>query len=178
VGTQDKSFERLLKRVEEQIIKGNIKDKVIVQAGYTPYKSKYMEIFEFLPMDTFNKLLKECDILITHGGVGSIITGLKNGKTVIAAARLKEYGEHTNDHQLQIIKNFSSAGYILELSKMDELNAVLKKAKKFKPKKYESNTSNMVNRVGDYIDNTKQDFSLFNFLLIIFVIILFLINIL
>ncbi|MEG2600423.1 MAG: PssE/Cps14G family polysaccharide biosynthesis glycosyltransferase [Bacilli bacterium] len=178
LGTQDKSFKRLLEAIEKEITKGHIKEKVVVQAGFTKFSSKNMEIFDLIPMDKFDDLIKSCDILITHGGVGSIITGLKNGKTVIAAARLKEYGEHTNDHQLQIIKNFSSVGYILELSKMDELNAVLKKAKKFKPKKYESNTSNMVNRVGDYIDNTKQDFSLFNFLLIIFVIIIFLINIL
>ena len=42
-----------------------------------------------------------------RGVSGSIITGLKYNKKVIAAARLKEYGEHTNNHQLQIIKNFT-----------------------------------------------------------------------
>ena len=40
LGTQDKSFERLLKAIDKEIEKGNIKDKVLVQAGYTKYKSK------------------------------------------------------------------------------------------------------------------------------------------
>ena len=38
LGTQDKSFKRLLDAIEKQIDKGNIKEEVIVQAGYTKYK--------------------------------------------------------------------------------------------------------------------------------------------
>ena len=34
LGTQDKSFERLLKAVDKCIDKGYIKDKVVVQAGF------------------------------------------------------------------------------------------------------------------------------------------------
>ena len=43
LGTQDKSFERLLKAIDEQIEMKNIKEKVIVQAGSTKYKSKNMK---------------------------------------------------------------------------------------------------------------------------------------
>jgi len=103
--------------------------------------------------DEFSKLIEKCDILITHGGVGSILTGLKNNKKVIAAARLKEYKEHTNDHQLQIIDKFVKAGYILALDDFDKLDVVLKKVNKFKPNKYVSNTDNMVKLICDYIDN-------------------------
>ena len=81
LGTQDKKFTRLLDSIQKLIDKKIIKEKVIVQAGCTSdYKSKQMEIFDLIPMDEFDKLISECDILITHGGVGSIITGLKNDK--------------------------------------------------------------------------------------------------
>ena len=40
LGTQDKSFKRLLKAVEREILNGNIKEKVVVQAGYTKYKKQ------------------------------------------------------------------------------------------------------------------------------------------
>ena len=153
LGTQDKSFKRLLDSVQKQIDNGKIKDKVVVQAGCTKYNSNDMEIFDLIDRDKFSELIKECDLLITHGGVGSIITGLKNGKTVIAAARLAKYKEHTNDHQLQIINNFEESGYILALEDFDKLDKVIDKAKKFKPKKYKSNTSNMIKLVKDYIDN-------------------------
>lgn len=152
LGTQDKSFERLLRAIDREITKGVIKDKVVVQAGHTKYKTNNMEIYDLVPMDTFDELIKECDILITHGGVGSIITGLKNNKKVIAAARLKKYGEHTNDHQLQIIKNFSAAGYILSLDDFDQLEYVLQQAMTFKPKKYKSNTTKFINVLEKEID--------------------------
>lgn len=144
LGTQDKSFERLLQAIDREIINGVIKDKVVVQAGYTKYKTNNMEIYDLVPMDKFEQLIKECDLLITHGGVGSIITGLKNNKKVIAAARLEKYGEHTNDHQLQIIENFSNAGYILSLDNFDKLDEIIEKSITFKPKEYKSNTKKFI----------------------------------
>ena len=153
LGTQDKSFERLLKAVDKAIDEGYIKDKVVVQAGLTPYKSKNMEIFDFIPRDKFEKLIKECDILITHAGVGSILTGLENNKKVIAAARLSEYKEHVNDHQIQILEKFDRLGYILPLKDFDKLGELVKNINKFKPNKYVSNTDNIIKHIEEYIDN-------------------------
>ena len=154
LGTQDKKFYRLLESVQKLIDKGVIKDKVIVQAGFSSdFKSNNMEIFNLIPMDEFDKLISSCDLLITHGGVGSILSGLKHNKKVIAAARLKKYGEHTNDHQLQIIENFSNDGYILNLEDFDKLEELLKKVKNFKPKKYKSNNENFVKLLKQDIDS-------------------------
>lgn len=152
LGTQDKKFSRLLEAVQKQIALGNIKDKVIVQAGCTSFQSKDMEVFDLIPMDRFAELIKECNLLITHGGVGSIIEGLKNSKVVIAAPRLKKYKEHTNDHQLQIIENFSEEGFILPLYDFDKLDEILIKSKKFIPKKYISNTSKFLSLIEKQID--------------------------
>ena len=151
LGTQDKDFSRLLKAIDKQIENGNIKDKVIVQAGYTKYESKNMEIFDLIDKNEFDKLIKKCDILITHGGVGCILEGLKNSKKIIAASRLKKYGEHTNDHQKQIVGEFKKQGYILELRDFNKLDEVLKDLKKFKPKKYESNNKKFVSIIDNYI---------------------------
>lgn len=153
LGTQDKSFKRLLDAIQKQIDLGNIKDKVVVQAGCTKYKSSDMEIFDLIDRDKFASLIKDCDLLITHGGVGSILTGLKNNKKVIVAPRLKEYKEHTNNHQLQIIEKFEQSGYILPLYDFDNLDEVLKQVANFKPKKYKSNTENMIKLIENYIDS-------------------------
>ena len=153
LGTQDKPFPRLLKEIERQIKKGNIKDEVIVQAGCTKFKSKYMKIFDLLPLDEFDKLLKNCDLLITHGGVGTIITALKYNKKVIAVARLKKYGEHTNDHQIQLIDNFTEENYIIGLTDFDSLDEVLEQVKHFKPKKMKKKSNNMIKIIEDFIDN-------------------------
>ncbi len=152
LGTQDKSFHRLLEAIDKSIEKGEIKEKVIVQAGYTKYESKNMEIFDQISQEEFNKLMSRCSLLITHGGVGSILTAIKKGKKVIAAPRLKKYKEHTNDHQKQIIKELESQGYILALRDFNQLGKVLKKAERFKQKKFTSNTENMISLLENMIE--------------------------
>jgi UDP-N-acetylglucosamine transferase subunit ALG13 len=152
LGTQDKPFDRLLKAIDKEIEKGNIKGEVVVQAGCTKYESKNMKIFDLIPLDEFDELMGKCDFLITHGGVGSIVTGLNKDKKVIAVPRLEKYGEHINDHQLQIIENFDKEGYIIGCTNLDELGEKLKMLKDFKPKKYKSNRDNMIKLVCSIID--------------------------
>lgn len=152
LGTQDKSFHRLLEAIDKAIEKEEIKEKVIVQAGHTKYESKNMEIFDLISPDEFSKLIDKCDILITHGGVGSILTAVKKGKKVIAAARLKKYKEHTNDHQKQIIKEFEKEGYLVELKDFNQLGKTLKKIEKFKQKKFKSNTKEMIKLIEDLVE--------------------------
>ena len=85
LGTQDKSFKRLLDMVEKEIENKTIKEEVIVQAGYTEYSSKNMKVFDYLPKDELEKLIDKASFLIVHGGVGSIISSIKKGKKVVFA---------------------------------------------------------------------------------------------
>ncbi|MBQ9018999.1 MAG: GtrA family protein [Bacilli bacterium] len=156
LGTQDKEFPRLLEAVDKEIKRGNIKEKVVVQAGQTKYESDNMEIFDLISAPDFDKLMDKADIVITHGGVGSILSAVKKGKKIIAAARLSKYKEHHNDHQKQIIKEFADQGYLLELKDFNKLDKMLEKIKKFKPKKFVSNTDNMVNLIENYIEETNH----------------------
>lgn len=152
LGTQDKSFRRLLVEIDRLIEKGIIKDRVVVQAGDTEYKSKYMEIFDLLPMDEFESYMKKADLVITHGGIGSILTALNYEKKVIAVPRLAKYKEHTNDHQLQIVEDFSARKYIMGALSVDELEKIFSKVEKFKPQKYKSNNETFVSLIQDYIE--------------------------
>jgi UDP-N-acetylglucosamine transferase subunit ALG13 len=158
LGTQDKDFSRLLKAVDKAILNGVITDKVIVQAGCTKYepKSKNMEIVDLLPKPEFEKTMDKADLIITHGGAGSILDAIKRGKKIIAAPRLAKYKEHHNDHQKQIIGEFAKQGYLLELRDFNKLDKIIEKSKTFKPKKFESNTNNMVKLIGEYIEDTNN----------------------
>lgn len=153
LGTQDKPFTRLLDTIQKQIDKGNIKEKVIVQAGCTKYKSKDMKIFDLIPRDELLKLEDKASLIITHGGVGTILECLQKGKKIIAAPRLKKHGEHVNDHQLEIVNSFADMNYILPLKDFNKLDKLIDKTKKFKPREYVSNTDNFVDLIENYIDN-------------------------
>lgn len=148
LGTQDKKFSRLLEAIQKQIDNGNIsEEKIIVQAGATKFKSNKMEIKDYIGVKEFENLIDDSDLIICHAGVGTILTALKKGKKIIAAARLKKYGEHVNDHQLQILDNFSNAGYILALDDFDKLDLLLKQAENFKPAKFKSNKKYFVEQL-------------------------------
>lgn len=153
LGTNDKTFIRLVKEIERLIEAGYLKEEVVIQAGYTKYESDKMKIFDLIPMERFDELIAECSCLITHGGVGSIIAGLKNKKKVIAVPRLAKYEEHVNDHQIQIIRNFDSAGYIIGITEVAELQNAIERLDTFEPQAYESNTSHMIDLVRSHIEN-------------------------
>lgn len=153
LGTQDKKFYRLIKEIDRLIEDGKIKDEVIVQAGSSSnYKSNRMKILKLIPMDEFDELVEKCDLLITHGGVGSILNGLKNNKKIIAVPRIKKYKEHVNNHQLQIVSNFSDEGYILKVEIINTLCEVIGYSKVFVPKKYVENNKKFVNDLSKEID--------------------------
>ncbi len=78
LGTQDKPFKRLLDYIE----KSNIKDEFIVQAGFTDYESNKFKIYKYLDKDIFDKYLNDADLIICHGGVGTIVSCLNDGKSV------------------------------------------------------------------------------------------------
>lgn len=177
LGTQDKSFERLLKALDNLIDKKIIQEEVVVQAGYTNYESKNMKVFSYLPKEEFEKLIEECDLLITHAGVGSIMAGLKRKKKIIAIPRLAKYQEHTNDHQLQIAEEFEKEGYLLSVVDLKDLKKVLNKAKKFNPKEYHGNNQKMLDLIDTYITTNHKDnrILLYLILLVITCILLFII---
>ena len=156
LGTQNNSFERLLKKMDELIEKKVIDEKVIVQSGYTNYESKNMRIFDLIPQEELERYQEQADLIITHGGVGSIVSSIKKGKKVIAIPRLHRYHEHVNDHQKQIVESFDKKGYIIGIQRIDELKNAIIRAQKFVPKKYEEKDRNnfkILKLIEDFIDN-------------------------
>lgn len=151
LGTQDKSFTRLLEQVEEAINLGYIKDEVIVQAGVTNFQSKKMKIYNLLSIDEFDIYMKTCDLLITHGGVGNILNGLRENKKIIAAPRLKKYNEHENNHQIQIVNEFEKQGYIIKLDEFDRLNEKIELSKIYKFKKFKSHNEKFVDLIDEIL---------------------------
>lgn len=152
LGTQNNSFHRLLEEIEKNIKEGIIKEEVIVQAGYTKFKSHKMRIIDLISKEQLEQFQEEADLIITHGGVGSIITSIRKEKKVIAVPRKHEYGEHVNNHQIEIVKNFNEQGYIIGIEKVEDLKQAIIKTKKFEPKKYEIDNKLMLKIIEEFID--------------------------
>lgn len=152
LGTQNNSFHRLLEEIQRNIDNGNIKEDVVVQKGHTKFESKGMTLYNQLPLQEIEKLIEEANLVITHGGVGSIISSIERGRKVIAVPRLKKYKEHVNDHQFDIINSFNDMGYIIGTNGVEELEEALKKVQDFEPKQYIKNTGKILKIIEDFIE--------------------------
>ena len=151
LGTQDNSFERLLKKIECLIKTGIIQEKVIVQAGNTKFESEKMKIIDFVSQKELEEYINKASYIITHGGVGSITEALRQNKKIIAVPRKKEYKEHVNNHQMQIVENFNKQGYIIGNQDVEELEKAVKMIPNFKPNKYKTNTQNIIKIIENFI---------------------------
>lgn len=117
LGNQDFQFKRLMEAVEKAVNEGTITSDVIAQVGHTEFESNKMKIVEFLSKEEFDNYIAQSEYVITHAGTGSIINGIRNQKKVIVAARQKKYGEHIDDHQLELLEAFGKKKYIIPLNK-------------------------------------------------------------
>ena len=148
LGTQDKSFKRLLDIVESL----NTDEKIIVQAGFTKYTSSKLEIHDYFSKDEYMKLMNEASLIICHGGVGTILNALSLNKKIIVVPRLKKYKEHQNDHQLQVARVFNNEHHIILFKDGDDINSLYNKSKDFKPIPFVSNKNNFISKLKAYLE--------------------------
>ena len=66
---------------------------------------------------------------------------------------MHEYGEHVNNHQKEIVKDFNDKGYIIGIEKVEDLKQAIIKSKEFEPKKYQPNNEKMLKIIEEFIDN-------------------------
>lgn len=153
VGSQKFQFNRLLEEIDRLIESKAICDEVIAQIGVSSYKPKNYKFFDFTSQDEFKKYINDCDLVITHGGTGVIITALCNSKKVVAIPRLAKYGEHVDDHQIQLIDEFKEANFIEPVYEVEELQQAINVAKNKQYSKYVSNTENIIKDIEKFIES-------------------------
>lgn len=106
VGTQ-LPFDRLIRSVERWALEQGRSD-VVAQVGPTDYAPIGMRSFRFMEHGPFRQLQEECSLMISHAGMGSIITAMELGKPIVIMARDHRRGEHRNGHQMATLRQFAN----------------------------------------------------------------------
>lgn len=70
----------------------------------------------------------EAELLIMHGGAGSIIHSLQMGKVPVVMPRLSKYGEIIDDHQLEFVLALAESGRIVLAREPSDLAQAVSKA--------------------------------------------------
>jgi len=153
LGTFQIEFPRPLILIEQLMQENKLKEEIIVQNGFTNFSSSHLDLRPFMSAEELDKLYQEARIIITHAGTGSLMKGIKMGKKVISVPRLKKYGEHIDNHQLEIHTEFEKLKYIYPWNDGDSLEQVLIDIENFHPAKYVSHKEDMVEYLKSYIDS-------------------------
>jgi UDP-N-acetylglucosamine transferase subunit ALG13 len=153
LGTFPTAFKRPLIEIEKLCKKGLITEEVIVQSGHTQFDSEYLKMRPFISPDELTELYKQARVVITQAGTGSLIKGMKLNKKIIAIPRLAKYGEVVDDHQEEILHEFTKQNYILPWTEDIALEEVLSKIDDFKPSPYVSTKQNIIDHLEGYINS-------------------------
>jgi UDP-N-acetylglucosamine transferase subunit ALG13 len=103
---------------------------------------------EFFEESDRKKLIAAADIIITHAGAGCIIDSLVAGKPTIVFPRLKKFGEHTDDHQLEIAKAFGAEGKVIPVY---DISGITKAIKDIKELKLGISKCSLTERLSEYL---------------------------
>ncbi|NLO09103.1 MAG: glycosyl transferase [Clostridiales bacterium] len=141
LGTQKFQLNRLLIEMDDLIETGGITQEVIAQIGVSDYEPKNYQFHRYIDKNQFDEYITQASLIITHSGVGSIITALKAKKPVVVYPRLRRYNEHVDDHQLDIAKAFEKMNYVLCRHKEDTLAEVMNRCKQYPFAEYVENTN-------------------------------------
>lgn len=115
VGTAE--FDELFQKMD-QILKADPELEAVGQIGSGDYKPRnFSRVFRLTGKT--EKYYKWADLIVSHGGAGTIYDILKSGKRAIAVPNKKLI----EDHQVELVDAFSKMGYIMkgDLASLGEL---------------------------------------------------------
>ncbi|OWV80243.1 glucuronosyltransferase [Rhizobium sp. R634] len=122
VGTQ-LPFDRLIKAVDS--FAKDLTKPVLAQIGkgtYTPQNMKWIKNIE--PQD-FDKVFRDATVIVSHAGIGTVLTAKRFGKPIILIPRQASLGEHRNDHQLATVSQLEGRPGIYVAHTEEELKNYL-----------------------------------------------------
>jgi len=108
VGTHEAPFDRMLRAVADL----ELDEELVVQHGPSTVRCAGAVEAEYLPFDEVVGYIRQARAVVMHAGVGSIMIALTNGKRPIVMARQAQFGEHVDDHQLELARRLEENGLV------------------------------------------------------------------
>lgn len=147
LGTQKFPFGRIITALNELVEQGEYKpEEIVMQSALYPVKPNFTA-FGLIPNEDFNRYMKEAEVVVTHSGVNSIISCMEMGKPLVICPRLHEYGEHVDNHQMEIATLMHEKYDVLVCTDMKELPALIEQAKTHKYQSWVSHRAELLDAI-------------------------------
>jgi UDP-N-acetylglucosamine transferase subunit ALG13 len=117
VGTHQQGFERLLDGLAPL---AEI-DDLVVQHGHAPAPTAECVAIPFVGWTELVAYMEQASVVVTHGGVGSILVARRAGHVPVVVPRRRAHGEHVDDHQLEIVRCLERRREVVAVHDVDDL---------------------------------------------------------
>jgi len=112
-------FDRLVKTIDQWAQTRRTGAEVSIQLGNGAYKPKACQYVRFLAPTDYMRYFARSQLIISHAGIGTIITALEAHKRIIVLPRLLERGELLSEHQLATVRHLNNKQVIVAESEHD-----------------------------------------------------------
>jgi UDP-N-acetylglucosamine transferase subunit ALG13 len=114
VGTPTQGFSRLLQAVDRLTGRGLFAgETVFMQIGSTSdFVPRHCDWAVFVPRSEFERRVVDAGLVICHGGT-TVLEMVRVGKVPVVMPRRRKYGEHINDHQVELVELLASEGRVV-----------------------------------------------------------------
>jgi UDP-N-acetylglucosamine transferase subunit ALG13 len=157
VGNATQSFSRLLNGIADLVRRGAVKaDELIIQSGSNrDFQCHGWTQREFFSPDEFRELIERADVIVCHGGAGTLHHVFQAGKIPVVMPREKKYGEAL-DHQLEFVKVLADEGRIIPAFAVEDLEPAIKEASRRQPMVRHSDPAGAASLIADAIHELTQ----------------------
>ena len=119
IGTQE-PFDRLIQVCDE--LAGKFDNELFfAQVSTGIYKVRNMKIVDFLSPMEFEQVFSKAKLIISHAGIGTIVSAMLLNKPIVVLPRLASLGEHRSEHQLATAQKMRELNYVHTCFSSEEL---------------------------------------------------------
>ena len=119
LGTQAYPFDRLLRALE------GVGEELVVQGGPSEFRPGGATWFDYLEYEPLLEHIRRARVVVSHAGVGTVMTAVAEGKRPVVVPRLHRHGEAVDDHQVPIGRRLAQAGLVTLVEDPGQLAAAL-----------------------------------------------------
>lgn len=117
VGTHQQPFGRLL----DGLAPLAELDDLVVQHGNAPAPAAAGVAVPFLGWAEMVSYMERASVVVSHGGVGSILVARRAGHIPVVVPRRHVHGEHVDDHQLEVVRCLERRGEVVAVHDVERL---------------------------------------------------------
>jgi UDP-N-acetylglucosamine transferase subunit ALG13 len=126
-------FDRMIKIVDAWAQERGRND-VFAQIGIGGWKPQYLQFADLLHPSEFAERVRTATVVISHAGIGTILSALHYEKPILVIPKLASLGEHRNEHQTATARRMMEMGNVnvafdddqlrQRLDRLDELQSI------------------------------------------------------